>query len=320
MTDNIEARIMKLLAMAQGMANENESANALQLAQKLADAHNLELGTIGKTGKREDKKVSKGLYPYQRTLYNGLADLSHCRCWLEKGLARGQAYQIRLLGSKVNVAVVQNMADYLEKAVNHMVRDRFGNDPKRYFSKDANAYRTGMVDTLVSRVRDKREAEEAERRAANEARHSSGHTAGALVLIEDVSKAEEKANYDFLYGEGAWDAAEARMAARREEREEAQRKHAAWLAAHPEEAAKIEAEAAAAAAKAAKIYERNERNREKARQARIDAHEYDPKDYQRGKPSVYDNDAYWTGRNDGDTVGLEEQIDEEQRLALGGRA
>ena len=125
-TETVEAKIEKLLRMAAGGANENESAVALQLAQKLADAHNLDIGTIGKTGARADHKINKGLYPYQRTLYSALAELNHCKCWVEKGLRRGQSYQTRLLGSKMNVAVVQNMADYLEAAVNHMVRDKFG--------------------------------------------------------------------------------------------------------------------------------------------------------------------------------------------------
>lgn len=321
MTDTVEAKIEKLLRMAAGNANENESAVALQLAQKLADAHNLDIGTIGKTGARSDTKVSKGLYPYQRDLYAGLASLNHCKCWLEKGLRRGQSYQIRLLGSKINVTIVQNMADYLEAAVNAMVRDRFGGGGA-YFSKDANAYRQGMVDTLIRRVTRKREEEEAERlRQKREqdarTRHPGAATENAIVLISDVKREEEKANYDYLNGEGAWDEKEARIAASIERSRKAAEEYEAWQLANPEAVAKEEAERAKLAERRRKEQERNEARREKARQARIDEHGYDPQDYKPRKATVYDNDAYWTGRDDGNEVGLDDQIDQQKRKAIG---
>lgn len=320
MTETVEAKIEKLLRMAAGNANENESAVALQLAQKLADAHNLGIGTIGQTGARSDKKISKGLYPYQRTLYASLADLNHCKCWLEKGLRRGQSYQIRLLGSKVNVVIVQNMADYLENAVNQMVRDRFGGGGA-YFSKDAYAFRQGMVDTLVGRVRKKREAEEAERqreKREQEARnrHPGAATENAIVLISDVAREEQKANYDYLHGEGAWDRREARIAASIERSRKAAEEYDAWALANPEEVARKQEELAKSAARRQKEIERNERRKERARQERIDRFGYDPQDYKPRKATVYDNDAYWEGRDKGHNVGLDEQIDEQKRRRL----
>lgn len=46
MSDAIVFKIRKLLLVADGNANMNESDNALRMAKKLADAHNLNLNTI----------------------------------------------------------------------------------------------------------------------------------------------------------------------------------------------------------------------------------------------------------------------------------
>ncbi len=323
MTEAVEAKIEKLLRMADGMANENESAVALQMAQKLADAHNLDLGQIGKTGARKDEQVSKGLYKYQRTLYTELAELNHCKVWISKGLSKGSKYQTRLLGSKVNVTTVKIMADYLEEVTNRFVRDEF--ETRDYFSKAAHEYRHGMIDRLVERVKYKREQEERAReveRREQEARqrHPGAATENAIVLISDVAEAEKKANYDYLNGGGAWDAMQSRIAAREEEARVRREQKRAWELANPDEHARqvatADAEYKAWHAKWQKQIERNDRAAEKRRQERIDRYGYDPEDYKTRKDDITDSVYYQRGSRDGDHVSLDDQIDEEKRKGI----
>lgn len=323
MADTIEAKIEKLLRVADGTANENESAVALQMAQKLADLHNLDIGMIGKTGARADQNISKGLYTYQRTLYSHLAEINHCRVWITKGLVKGSKYQTRLLGSKVNVTMVCNMADYVEEVANRLVRDRF--EPRAFFSKDAHTFREGFVDEMVLRIKRKRQLEEEERqrqKREQEARnrHPGAATENAIVLISDVAREEEKANYDYLNGDGAWDRKEARIAARIAERErelnEAAERYEQWALANPDKVAEREAEMQKAAESRRKREARLEAAREKRRQDRINQFGYDPQDYKSSKPSKYDSEIYWQGREEGEKVNLDDQIEEETREAL----
>lgn len=319
MTEAVESKIEKLLRVADGAANENESAVALQMAQKLADAHNLDIGNIGKTGARKDEKVSKGLYKYQRTLYSALADLNHCKAWITKGTVKGSSYTIRLLGSKVNVTTTVVMCDYVEDVANRLVREEFPSN--KYFSKDAHLFREGVIDRMVVRIRDRRREEEAERLRAKreqEARmqHPGAATENAIVLISDVRAEEEKANYDYLNGEGAWDRRQAMVEEYRRKREEAAEAYRLWELANPEEVAKQKAEQERLADQERKRQERLQRQAEKRRQERIDRFGYDPQDY-RSKTTKYDSAAYWRGSEAGEKVNIDSQIDKENRRAIG---
>lgn len=319
----IEAKIEKLLRMADGMANENESAVALQMAQKLADLHNLDLGQIGKTGARKDSELAKGLYQYQRTLYTELAKLNHCRVWISKGLRKGEKYKTRLLGSKMNVTVVCTMADYLEDVTNRYVRDNF--DKSKFFSADAHAYRHGMIDRLVERVKVKRAEQEAERereKREQEARmrHPGAATENAIVLISDVAAAEEKANYDYLNGEGSWDRLMEVRRRREIEAEERLAKRRQWeldnAEEHARQVAAADAEYEAWRKKWAKQAERNDRAAEKRRQERINRYGYDPEDYKPRKETVADNPHYHRGHRHAEDINLDDQIDEEKRKGI----
>lgn len=318
MTEGIEEKIEKLLRVADGSANENESAVALQMAQKLADAYNLDIGTIGKSGARKDEQVSKGLYKYQRTLYSELAALNHCKVWITKGLTYGSKYQTRLLGSKVNVAVTKNLCDYLEEVANRMVRENY--EPRAFFSRDAHLYREGMIDRMVERIKTRRAEEEKERqreKREQQARqtHPGAATENAIVLISDVSQAEEAANYDYLHGEGAWDRL---IAARREREANMDRRLAeykAWELANPEKVARQNAERQKMLEQERKRIDRLERASEKRRQERIDRFGYDPKEY-RTTFHKTDSAAYWAGQTDGASVSIDDQIDHEVRKGI----
>jgi hypothetical protein len=319
MTDTIESRIEKMLRVADGAANEHESATALALAQKLADAHNLDLGTIGKSGGREDTNVSKGLYAYQRTLYKDMGYLNHCRVWVSKGTAKGSKYTIRLLGSKVNVAVTKRICDYVEQVANRLVRENMAH--VNYFSRDAHLYREGVIDRMVMKIQTRRREEELEReiaKAEQEARmrQAGAATENAIILMTDVREAEERANYDYLWGEGSWDRMMAAVAEDKRKREDAARELEAWNLANPEAAAKAEAEKQKAADAWERDYRRKQAAREKRRQKRIDEFGYDPQDYRGYKPSKYESRAYQRGTEDARDVSIDDQISRERRSAL----
>lgn len=323
MTEQIEAKIEKLLRVADGTANENESAVALEMAQKLADLHNLDLGVIGKSGARKDENISKGLYRYQRTLYAELAELNHCKSWISQGLVKGSKYTIRLLGSKVNVTLTKIMADYVEEVTNRMVRDHF--EKGEYFTKNAHYFREGMIDRLIVRIKDRRREQEQERerqRREQEARmhHPGASVENAIVLMSDVAREEERANYDYLYGAGSWDAKEARAMARDRERQEAVAKYEAWQLANPERAAAQAAKAKADNDEWMRQYnlkqERLARAAERRRQKRVDDYGYDPQDYKSSKPTKYDSNAYWKGQDVAETINLDDQIDHQRRKGI----
>lgn len=319
----IEAKIEKLLRMADGIANENESAVALQMAQKLADAHNLDLDVIGKSGARKDEQISKGLYQYQRTLYANLAELNHCKAWISKGTVKGSKYQTRLLGSKVNVTLTKTMADYVEEVANRMVRERY--EPREFFSKSAHIFREGFIDRMVERIKDRRREEEAERERAKReqearTRHPGAATENAIVLISDVAREEAKANYDYLNGEGAWDAWQARIAANEERRRQAIVAAEEWERNNPELAAAKKRQQQEEYDKWNRQWEARQRKLERAaerrRQERINQYGYDPQDYKNNKPTKYDSDHYWAGKDVAENVSLDDQIDHQQRKAV----
>jgi hypothetical protein len=338
MTDQVEDKVLKLLAVANHpTTGEHEALAALQLAQKLADSHNLEIGDINaKKSGRDDRKLNKGLYVYQRDLYQNLARMNHCRYWFEAGTGAGQKYQIRVLGSRVNVAVVKNMADYLEDVTNRMVRENF--EKSKYFSKNAHAFRHGMIDRLLMRVADKQRQEEADRKRAKaeqQARssHPSAAHENAIILMDDVKEREERENYDYLNGEGAWDAMKERQAEstrkyeeeqneRRIRQEEAQAAYEQWCKDNPKE---YWAQLAAEAERILKA-ERKEEVRQAAlkrnREKRIAKYGYDPKEYESTgrsysyKKTVRDTAAYQDGFKTGADVGLDDQIEKQDRKGI----
>lgn len=326
MSDAIEARIEKLLRLADGVANEHESASALAKAQELADAYNLDLGTIGKTGGRADKQISKGLYPYQRTLYGAMAALNHCKAWITKGTVAGSKYQTRLLGSKVNVALAIRMCDYVEEVANRLVREKIAAGWNvHYFSKEAHQYREGVIDRLCYRIKQRREEEEKERERAKreqEARmaHPAAMRENAIVLISDVAREEERANYDYLNGEGAWDRKELARIEEENRRAAVRAEQEQWERDNPEEAARIKAEREAESKKFWDGWEKKQaaaqRRAEKRRQERIDRYGYDPEDYKQSKPTVRDSHAYQMGSRDGMDVGIDDQITHQRKDAL----
>lgn len=297
--DKILDRIEKLLRLARNNPNEHEAESALKMAQSIADAHNIDIASVksSKAGQRSDKRMGGGLYPYQRTLFKNIAELNHCMYWHEKGLTKGAKYEHRLLGSKLNVMLAQQMAEYLQDTVEAITRTQFcGGDAKRYFTKDAHIFREGMVDRICVTIQRKRREDKAEQERRNAERKAHGEN--ALVVIDDVARREEAANYDYLHGEGAWDALQARAAERQRQHEEAMARFEQWKIDNPEEWAKVEAERKAEQEKWAREWEKKQRRRE-ARGTSAP----------RTKRTKYDNAAYWEGHSAGEKVRLDKQVD-----------
>jgi hypothetical protein len=313
----IERRIEKLLKLAEGREGEPEAAAALQKAQSLADAWNIEIAGIqgSKPGKREDNLFPGGLYPYQRALYEAIAKLNHCLYWSRKGLQRGEKYKHRIVGSKVNVLLTRQMAEYLQSTVERITRQEFCNgDPKLFFIKDAHYFREGIIERIVEKIHAKRREEEAERqrRKAEEAARAShpAYSGGgnALITIDDVAQREEEANYDFQYGEGAWARKKAReaeyaaeLARRQEEARQRQAELEKWRRENPVEAAELDRKEAE---ENAKWWAEEEKRRRRNAARRKGSY----RSLGSSKPSKEDSDAYWAGRDRGKDIGLDRQV------------
>jgi hypothetical protein len=266
----------------------------------MADAYNVDIEGLRQKGedagyskRREDEIFKGGLYPHQRNLFDAVAKLNHCLYWYMPGTGKGQKYQHRLVGSKINVMLAKQMGDYLQSTVERLAREWVG-DPSLYFTRSAHSYRRGVVDRLIRTINEKRREDAAEAKAKAARAPVGGNQ---LVTLDDVARREEEANYDFLYGEGVWAKAQARMAEWLKRQEEAREAMKEWEAANPEEAARQKAEAEREEAKRVKAEERNA----KRRKGRVP-----PK-------SKLDFEAYWDGHLAGAKVRLDKQIDEEDR-------
>lgn len=298
-------KVEKLLRLASKNSSEAEAAAAAAKAQELLAAYNLDMAAVeqggGQSGAREDAKLKGGVYQYQRDLWYAVAELNFCLYWTQQvwvkltkrrkgwdGTLREytdhkRQWQHRVVGRKVNTAATRAMAEYLEQAVERLVRERLGpNQNHMLFSRWAVSYREGAAANITERLWARRsEAIAREKARETEAGRAGVSTATALTLVT-YSSQEDDANFDFIYGEG-WSA---KQAARRAEAaakaKEAEDAYTAWAAAHPEEAAKGEAK----------------RKAEEERRAR--------RRTSRGKD--YDVSAFYAGYDAGKSISLDQQV------------
>jgi len=301
--EKIVARIEKLLRLASNNPNENEASLAAEKAQELLEAYNLDMTTVGNANAvREDRKLAGGLYKWQRSLWQQIAQNNFCYYWSDKGLEKGSKYEHRIVGSKVNVLSTRLMAEYLQDAIERITREEYDNDSKLYFKKAAVAFREGMADRIIDRLITRRweREQEARREAAEAARKAqeSGQAVSVSLTISDVREREREANDDFLYGEGytaRWKKYAAEARERRERQEQAAKDADALLFAQdPEEFERRKAEEA-------KRREREEKREERNRKRRKGRY-YAPKG-----PRHSD---FWNGYEKGAEVSLDSQVKE----------
>lgn len=257
--------------------NPEESAGYVAKAMEILAAHNLDMAAVEEhgesgQGKRAEQKLKGGFYQFQRDLWEAVAKLNFCLYWNQVYIERtklwanegGQfvrrftekrAYQHRLVGRQVNVKLTIAMAEYLEQAIERVLRERISENNEQFRGPWATSFREGAADCITDKIFERRrqiisEQEQAAREAQRKA-HAAGKadaSTGTGITLSTMVESEKNANLDFLYGDG-WSANEARQQAEsRARRAEASRAaaeaHTAWAAANPEQAARDAKEAA----------------------------------------------------------------------------
>lgn len=326
-SDKTIERIKKLLALANNNPNEAEAEAAMAKAQEMLEAHNLDMSVIGNTAQgrpRADQKQKGGLYGWQRSLWQAVAEMNFCNYWSIKGLKAGSTYEHRILGSSVNVLSTQLMSEYLQQAIERLAQQwAKENGLKSVFVREAIAYREGMAARIVERLQAERERKLAEeRRKEAERKAAANHpgaapTTSALTLV-DVTRDEADLNNDYING---WEEGttaqnrrndEARRAAWRAEAEERARVHEEKMASDPAYRAAREAEQ-----KANEEYWA-EWDKEFAKKAARRAANPPKPRYRKATPEEERQGlaGYREGRDKGDAVSLNQQVDRNERKGI----
>lgn len=252
--------------------NPEEAATYIAKAQEILAAFNLDMSAVeqhaaGDNGKRLDEKLKGGYFTYQRDLWRAVAELNFCLYWSQANIIRtgkwipnGQGgfkraftrkleHQHRIVGRQVNVRMTVTMAQYLEAAIDRVLRERISEDSSQFRDKWATSFREGCVDTITDKLYERRAEIVSEQQAKQREREKAAHDAGSAgastatgLTLYDVAKQEKEANLDFLFGDG-YCARKAKEEAERHARiAEANRKaDEAWTRyceEHPEEAKK----------------------------------------------------------------------------------
>lgn len=315
-TLDVIEKVRKLLAMANGNANENEAAIAAAKAAQLLEAYNLDMAVIGAsaTAKRKDQKRAGGLYQWQRNLWYAVAKLNFCHYTYTRGLRAGEQYEHQIIGSQANVISTEVMAEYLQSTVERLARYwvKINYPNKSVFIKPAIAYREGVATSISNRIwtlRNQKLAEdEAKRKADREAARAMGVNTENALILQDVINTEEDLNNDYIWGYEPGTSAmhrrqrEAKQAKAEADAKEALRKQAEWDLAHPELAAKRKAKDKA---QEEEMYRRWAREDAKRRNRKPTAEEE-----RRNMPSFYD------GYDAGQKVSLDKQVDNRQNKQI----
>lgn len=334
-TKKAAATIEKLMRLAGNNDNPHQAAEALQKANDMMLAYNLNVAVIeqmsGQSGKRTDEMVRGGMHKYQRELWQHISSLNFCMYWTQKNRVGGNTgrpprykghqfvHEHRLVGREVNVIATRNMALYLVGTINRLCEEKFLTT--NYFkltSSDAMAYREGIADRVIQKIVERREGvvkkERAEAAKAAREAAARGISLATAVTVTGVTESEKIANYDFIHGQGAWARREARAAEREanwdKERaaqakadREAEAAYARWAAANPEEAAR-EAKKEAAKQRAA-----DRRSANRSYSGRYSFRET-KEDLRRSSPSYHD--GYEKGRS----VSIDPQMDKDNQRKI----
>jgi len=247
--EKIVARVQKLLSLAGNSgATEAEAATAMEKAQGLLTAYNLDMTTVTNggdngMGARGEERLHGGGTKWTQELWRAVADLNFCFYFnVEEYRTRPGSSKKRmrathkLVGRTVNVVSTKIMCEYIEQTIERLVKD---NQPLNKL-----AYEEGMSDRIIQRVNQRRREALAEEQRKQQQAYSPGTTATAnAVTLFQYSKDEYAANYDFMYGDGSYARSMAAAAARNKAMEEALAAEKEWEKNHPAEAAKKRAEA-----------------------------------------------------------------------------
>ncbi len=201
-------KVQKLLTLSKDAgATEHEAQVAAAMAQKLLEAHNLDMASIGHTAKgsqRSDNKLKGGLYKWQRELWRAVSELNFCMYWSIKGLKAGSTYEHRILGRQENVIGTQVMAEYLQGTVERIAQETANDRGLNIYCREMIAFREGMGERLSYRLwtlRSERLAEDKRKQREQEAaaRHP-GHVASNAIVLQSVIDDEHDLNNDYVHG------------------------------------------------------------------------------------------------------------------------
>lgn len=306
-------KLQKMFRIAKGNASLEESATAMTMLQDLLLSHNLDASLLEQDiegGQHAKDMLKGGAHEYQRTLWYWVAELNFCmhfvtQVWNEQAWTmrterwsgdkirqRGKhEYHHVLIGRKRNVAATVAMGTYLQQTIDRLAMEFVHNDPKLRYSRRANSFREGAAETVTDALyRRRQHLIDEERRKEREAMERASEAAGKGVSLEtaititSLAQTEKDLNYDFQMGKPPGTTA-AERAARAAAKARADAEYTRWAAAHPEEAAKQEAERLVEAEKAAKRRSRSYTAPSKS----------------------YDSQAFYAGREKGKTIGIDPQ-------------
>ncbi len=301
-TDSIIDKIKKLMALGES-SNEHEASLAMQRVQEILASYNLTMAEVeshkGKdagngdvnANRKKDTLEKSAMYNYQRLLMKRVADVHYClhfvyekRTWNSKtNRDKVLKYHV-LIGREANVVTAKLMFDYLNSTIEKLAKEVYPYPAN--LSRSAISWKEGCSSRLQERLRERKlEADRAQEEKAAEYRKT--HTNGtSLMLLTDIRQAEEDLNHDFLYGDDA-----GTRAARRAKWE------ADWAAAR-------EAEKNKPAVPQKEKTEKEKQKEEREWKKWQEKQERKSRRYWAGK----DIDAYYSGREKGESIGLDTQV------------
>lgn len=328
-TQNIDKIIKRIEALLNTNGrNEEEARLYAAKAQELLEAYNLDMAVLGRSATgiqgaaRKDTNKKGGLYSWQRRLWKAVAELNFCHYLSVKGLAKGSTYEHRLIGSHANVIGTQVMAEYLQATIEKLAQKwAKENYYKSVFVREAIAYREGMTNRISERLQERREEviskarQDEQKRKQEQAARGEASTGSALTIV-DIISSEADFNNDYLNG---W---ELGTTARNKHNDEMH--HQAWLAKQAEATRihkeKMENDVAYRAAYEAKLAKDEEEFQAWIKKAsRSSSRPRSTNVRMRTMTEEEKRAQMWSFREGveaGDQVGIDTQIDEQQRKAV----
>ena len=292
--ESLVARIRKLLALANDTrGNENEAAAASAKVQALLAEYNLEMSQVlndGGAANPDAARVTERSEDFAREEWQGnlmqrIAENNFCLHWIETRDEALWARPVRrhmLIGRQVNVVTTRDLYDYLVATMDRL-------NPFERRTKSHRSWTEGCVSRIGSRLYRQRQDSLAASRASDAPRGN-----GTDLVLADVYSSEDDLNNDARYGYEA-----GTTARRRAEHEREMAEYRERAKNQPVPAARPQAEETAA-----------ERRRRLAREEALNRkwqRQYERQSQKRA--DRIDHAAYDLGREAGDEIGLDKQIE-----------
>lgn len=211
-SQTIQAKIEKLLRLANGAGTPAEAANAAARAQRLAEQYRIDLATIDPNRPLaaeepiEEQTIEGGerIAKWRIRLLGHLARVNDCKAFqmIFKGgrdweKPEEAPRQMRLVGRESDTATVRYMFAMLARQIDRMAKER-GRGLGRAWTDD---FRLGAVDTIGDRLTKVREEARAEARAGAAANGTGAAVEAALARIDSrgdaLAKYFESKGYQF---------------------------------------------------------------------------------------------------------------------------